>query len=99
MEYQQTIEAIDTGRTKQFGFYKKQVEERTGKFPKGKKWYLLNKLFGLMPSEIAEMEGLKKKSNSVRQLIIRISDQLQAGEIHLIETSPEQTNQSSKSPP
>ena len=46
-----------------------------------------------MPSEIAEMEGLKKGSSAVRQLIIRVSDQLQAGEIHLIETSPEQTKE------
>jgi len=86
------LEAMDKGKiTKQVDFYKKQVQERTGKLPKGQKWYLLNKLFGLMPSEIAEMEGLKKGSSSVRQLIIRVSDQLQAGEIHLIETSPEQT--------
>ncbi len=52
------------------------------------KWYLLNKLFGLRPSEIAELEGLDKKSSSVRQLIIRVSDQLKAGEISLIETTP-----------
>jgi hypothetical protein len=41
-------------------------------------------------SEIAEMEGLDKKSSSVRQLIIRVSDQLKAGEISLIETTPEE---------
>ena len=86
------LDAMDTGKTKQVDFYKKQVQERSGKFPKGQKWYLLNKLFGLMPSEIAEMEGMKG-SSSVRQLIIRVSDQLQAGEIHLIETSPEQTKE------
>ena len=55
------LDAMDTGKiTKQVDFYKKKVQERTGKLPKGQKWYLLNKLFGLMPSEIAEMEGLKK---------------------------------------
>ena len=43
-----------------------------------------------MPSEIAEMEGLKG-SSSVRQLIIRVSDQLKAGEIRLIETTPEES--------
>lgn len=42
-------------------------------------------------SSIAEMEGLDKKNNSVRQLIIRVSDQLRAGEINLIETTPEET--------
>jgi len=36
------------------------------------------------------MEGLDKRSSSVRQLIIRVSDQLKAGEISLIETTPEE---------
>jgi hypothetical protein len=52
---------------------------------------LLNKLFGLRPSEIAELEGLDKNSSSVRQLIIRVSDQLKAGEISLIETTQEES--------
>ena len=42
-------------------------------------------------TEWTEMEGLDKKSISVRQLIIRVSDQLKAGEISLIETTPEET--------
>ena len=56
----------------------------------GQKWFLLNKLFGLLPSQIAEMEG-KKDSSSVRQLIIRVSDQLKAGEITLIEVSEQES--------
>lgn len=86
------IQAMDnpTGITKQTEFWKKKVEERSGKIPKGQKWFLLNKLFGLRPSEIAEMEG-KKNSSSVRQLIIRVSDQLKAGEISFIETTPEES--------
>ena len=51
----------------------------------------INRLFGLRPSEIAEMEGLDKRSSSVRQLIIRMSDQLKAGEISLMEVTPEET--------
>jgi hypothetical protein len=84
------INAMDTGEvpTKQVDFWKKRVEQRSGSLPKGQKWYLLNKLFGLRPSEIAEMEGLDKRSSSVRQLIIRVSDHLKAGEISLIETTP-----------
>ena len=70
--------------------YAKRTEERSGKLPRGQRWYLLNKLFGLRPSEIAEMEGMKG-SSSVRQLIIRVSDQLKAGEISLIETTPEES--------
>jgi hypothetical protein len=34
---------------------------------------------------------LDKKSSSVRQLIIRVSDQLKAGEIKLIEVTPEES--------
>ena len=37
------------------------------------------------------MEGLDKRSSSVRQLIIRVSDQLAAGEIKLIEVTPEES--------
>jgi hypothetical protein len=87
------IHSMDNGQvpTKQVDFWKKRVEERSGSLPKGQKWYLLNKLFGLRPAEIAEMEGLDKKNSSVRQLIIRVSDQLKAGEISLIETTPEET--------
>ena len=58
--------------------------------PKGEKWYLLNKLFGLRPSEISELEGVDKKNSSVRQLIIRTSDQLQAGELSLIDVTQEE---------
>jgi hypothetical protein len=35
--------------------------------------------------------GLDKRNSSVRQLIIRVSDQLRAGEISLIETTPEES--------
>ena len=55
----------------------------------------MNKLFGLLPSEIARMEGLEG-SSSIRQLIIRVSDQLQAGEIRLIDATPEESVQAKK---
>jgi hypothetical protein len=86
------LEAMDKVEvsTKQVIFYKKQIERRSVTIPKGQKWYLLNKLFGMRPSEIAEMEGFNNRSSSVRQLIIRVSDQLKAGEINLIETTPEE---------
>lgn len=87
------LEAMGQGKVpiRQVNFWKKRVEERSGHMPKGQRWFLLNKMFGLRPAEIAEMEGLDKKNNSVRQLIIRVSDQLRAGEINLIETTPEET--------
>ncbi len=48
-------------------------------------------VIGYWLHRFAEMEGMDKKSSSVRQLIIRVSDQLKAGEIHLIETTPEES--------
>ena len=69
---------------------KKAVEMRSGRFPKGVKWFLLNKLFGMRPSEIAEMEGMDKRSSQVRSQIARVVDQLSAGEIRLWEPSPEE---------
>ena len=75
--------------TKQVDYWKRKAEARSGSLPKGQKWYLLNKLFRLRPSEIAELEGIKG-SSSVRQLITRVSDQLKCGEINLIDCTPEE---------
>jgi len=65
------------------------VEERSGSFPLGVKWFLLNKLFQMRPAEIARMEGVKNPSG-VRGMIIRVSDQLRCGEISLFEKDPEE---------
>lgn len=65
------------------------VEERSGSFPLGVKWFLLNKLLGVRPSEIAKVEGVKHPS-AVRGMIIRVSDQLRCGEITLFEKEPEE---------
>jgi hypothetical protein len=87
------LEHMDKGNAVQgFDFWKEKVEERSGSLPKGQKWFLLNKLFGLRPSQIAEMEGIKG-SSSVRQLIIRVSDQLRCGEIRLFDASPEEAEE------
>ena len=83
------MKAMDQDKLRDLSKWKTQIEERSGKIPKGQKWFLMNKLFGIMPSEIAEMEGMKG-SSSVRQLIIRVSDQLRAGEIRLIDSTPEE---------
>jgi hypothetical protein len=75
-------------------FYAKQVAERSGHMPKGQRWFLLNKLFGIPPADIAEMEGMERNNSTVRQLIIRVSDQIRAGEINLIETTPYEADKS-----
>jgi len=68
------------------------VEERSGSFPLGVKWFLLNKLFQMRPAEIARMEGVKHPS-AVRGMIIRVSDQLRCGEISLFERDPEEAEE------
>ena len=65
------------------------VEERSGSFPIGVKWYLPNKLLGIRPAEISRLEGVKHPS-AVRGMIIRVSDQLRCGEISLFEKDPEE---------
>ena len=81
----QVIEAMDDPNgIRNLEHWKRQFEKRSGSLPKSQKWYLLNELLGLRPSEITELEGLNKTSSSVRQLIIRVSDQLKAGGISLI---------------
>ncbi len=87
---QAVVEALDGGKdTHNFEPWKKMVEERSGSFPTGVKWFLLNKLLGARPAEIARMEGVKNPS-AVRGLIIRVSDQLSCGEISLFEKDPEE---------
>lgn len=89
----EVLEIMDQGEAvRKKTQYAKQVEERSGSLPKGQRWYLLNKALGLMPSEIADLEGLKG-SSSVRQLIIRTSDQLRAKEIRLIDCTPEESEE------
>ena len=66
--------------------WKKMVEERSGSFPAGMRWFLLNKLFQMRPAEMARLEGVKNPS-AVRGLIIRVSDQLSCGE-SLLQNDP-----------
>ena len=83
------MEALDGKEgPRNFEPWKKMVEERSGSFPAGMRWFLLNKLFQMRPAEIARMEGVKNPS-AVRGMIIRVSDQLSCGEISLFEKDPE----------
>jgi hypothetical protein len=90
---QEEIEALD-GREGPHNFepWKKMVEERSGSFPAGMRWFLLNKLFQMRPAEIARMEGVKNPSG-VRGVIIRVSDQLRCGEISLFEKDTEEAEE------
>jgi hypothetical protein len=81
---------MDQQKPLDLSHYRKKMEQRSGRLPKDQRYFLLNKVFGVMPSEIAKMEGLKG-SSSVRELIIRVSDELRAGEIRLLDMTPECT--------
>jgi hypothetical protein len=85
------LETLDNPNFKstRIDYYREKVAKRSGSMSNGVRYFLLNKLFGLRPSEIAEMEGMKG-SSSIRQLLIRTSDQLKAGEIGLIEFTPQE---------
>jgi hypothetical protein len=84
------VEALDgKDSLRDFEPWKRRVEERSGSFPAGMRWFLLNKLFQMRPAEIARMEGVKHPSE-VRGLIIRVSDQLRCGEISLFEVDQEE---------
>lgn len=80
------LDALDSPEAKRNDFARHKVHG-VGTIPKAQKYFLLNRLFGLIPSEIAAMEGLKS-CESVRRLIIRVSDKFATGEIELIETDP-----------
>lgn len=83
----------DPDHNKKMDQYHNRIAERSGDLPKGQKWFLMSKVFGMLPSEIAEMEGMNKKDSTVRQLIIRVSDQLKAGEIRLIDCTPQESQE------
>ncbi|MCB2191778.1 MAG: hypothetical protein KQI62_09450 [Deltaproteobacteria bacterium] len=85
----QVVDAMDGGQdTRNLEAWKKAVEMRSGRFPKNVKWFLLNKLFGMRPSEIAKMEGVV--SSGVRRAIARVADRLTAGEINIWKANPKE---------
>lgn len=90
------VEALDGKEApRNFGPWEQMVKERSGSFSTGVRWFLLNKLLGVRPSEIARMEGISHPSG-VRGLIIRVSDQLRAGEISLFEADDPEEAEAAK---
>ena len=59
-------------------------EKATGKLTKTQKWFLLNKVFGMLPREIAEMEGANVKTVCAR--IKDVHDRVVTG--HVIFLNP-----------
>jgi len=75
------LEHLDAARPLKLERFWKRIEQRSGSMPKGQRWFLMNKIFMLTPSQIAEIENAS--ADSVSALIIRVSDQLRAKEIEL----------------
>lgn len=88
------LEAMDSPEMKSMNFAREKVHG-VGEIPKAQKYFLLNRLFGLIPTEIAEMEGVKS-AESVRKLIIRVSDKYATGEISLMQFEPNETAEAGK---
>lgn len=63
-------------------------EKATGKLTKTQIWFLLNKVFGLLPREIAEMEGANIKTVCAR--IKDVYDRVVTGDVIFTDPTPEQ---------
>ena len=77
------LEHLDSNRPLKLGHYWKQIEARSGHLSRGRRYFLMNKALGLLPSQIAKLENANPDSVSI--LINRVADQLRAGEISLFE--------------
>ena len=74
----EVIAALDSSKPIKLVQFRKQIEEKTGSLPNGQRWYLLNKLFELTPSEIAKFENIKT-SKPVYKAIKYVGDRIGAG--------------------
>lgn len=63
-------------------------EKATGKMPKTHKWFLLNKVFGLLPREIAEMDDANLKTVCAR--IKDVADRVMTGKIIFMNPTEDQ---------
>ena len=82
-------EYLDSSAMTKLKPYRRKIQERSGKLPKSHRWFLMNKLFNLMPIEIARMEGLKN-SDLVYKGIKAVADGIITGELDLIEATEEE---------
>ncbi len=69
-------------------------EEATGKLPNYQRWFLMNKCLGLMPADIAELEGVKRVD--VTSKIRYCADRLKTGSLTFLDPTPEQVAESRK---
>ena len=63
-------------------------EKATGKLTKTQKWLLLNKVFGMLPREIAEMEGANVKTVCAR--IKDVHDRVVTGQVIFLNPSEDE---------
>lgn len=91
----EVMEALDSGKPRKLQHIKATVKERSGALTRGQRWYLLNKLFDLTPSEIASFEGLKNSTPVYKQIKV-VSDQIEAGELDLFEVDSAKTEEAKR---
>lgn len=84
----EVLEALDREKALvNFKTKAKQMEQRSGSLTKGVRWFLMNKVFGLSPPEIAKLENVKTQFLVNRQISLTY-DKLIAGELDLFENDP-----------
>jgi hypothetical protein len=93
----EVIAALDSSKPIKLDHFREQIAKRSGSLPNGQRWYLLNKLFGLTPAEIAKFEDIKT-SKPVYKAIKYVSDRIEAGELDLFQIDPRR-GRASQSPP
>jgi hypothetical protein len=62
--------------------YKKAARNLSKNMPKNQRWYLMSRVFGLTPKEIAEIDGDTTNRN-VSSAICRVERRLKSGDINL----------------
>jgi hypothetical protein len=80
----EVLERLDKAKYREY--WRKEAAQRSEELPPATRYFLLNRLLGFNPSEIARM--VDRDSSVVSKLIIRFSDKLRAGEIRLIDATP-----------
>ena len=83
----QLLKDVDSNRVRKLNHIKKQIDKRSGSLQKGQRWFLINKLFDLTPSQIAEFEGLSN-SKPVYKAIKYTSDRIAAGKLEIFKPDP-----------
>ena len=79
---------MDSGKKRVLKETKKRIEKRSGSIPDNQRWFLMNKVFGLIPTEIMEYEGLSSP-RPIAHAIQTVGDRIAAGELEIFKPDAE----------